>query len=39
MNDRAKGGKCPKCTSADTIKIMSAPMFKPAGGGHSNTIK
>ena len=32
---REEGGRCPKCTSEDTRKIMSTPAFKTAGGGHA----
>ena len=39
MTDHAKSGRCPECTSKDTRQTVSTPMFKPCGGGHSNTIK
>ena len=39
IEHRTKSGRCPYCKSKDTKKIMSTPMFKPCGGGHSNTIK
>jgi len=28
IEHRKKSGRCPKCTSKDTKKIMSAPSFK-----------
>ena len=34
MNDRKKGGRCPKCTSSDTVQTLSAPKFKTCGTGH-----
>ena len=34
MDDRKKGGRCPKCTSKETKQIMSTPKFKTCGGGH-----
>ena len=32
---RMDGGRCPKCTSEDTKKIIKGtPSFKTSGGGH-----
>lgn len=40
IHNRTNGGRCPKCTSEDTVKVMSAPLFKTCGGGHpGNPIK
>jgi putative FmdB family regulatory protein len=35
IEHRKKSGRCPKCTSKDTKKIMSTPMFRTAGTGHA----
>ncbi len=34
MANRALSGRCPKCTSKDTKKIMSTPSFRTCGTGH-----
>ena len=40
IEHRNMSGRCPKCTSEDTKKVMSTPMFKTCGGGHpGNPIK
>jgi putative FmdB family regulatory protein len=40
IEHRKKSGRCPKCTSKDTKKIMSAPSFKTcSGGAHGGAIK
>lgn len=36
MDNRNKGGRCPECTSKDTVKVMSTPSFKTCGGGHGS---
>jgi len=39
IEHRNKSGKCPSCESDDTKRVMSTPLFKPCGGGHSKTVK
>lgn len=34
IEHRYKGGRCPECTSSDTIKVLSTPSFKTCGTGH-----
>jgi len=34
IEHRHKGGRCPECTSKDTVKVMSTPMFRTCGTGH-----
>lgn len=39
IEHRNKSGRCPKCTSSDTKKIMSTPAFKTCGNGHNGEMK
>lgn len=34
IEERHNSGRCPECTSSDTVKVMSTPSFKTCGGGH-----
>jgi len=39
MVQRTDAGKCKKCDSTNTVKVMSTPRFKTCGGGHKGETK